>query len=187
MSPTSELSPKGQFFEEELKLAWSLLDDKPEEANAIAQKWLMETSLSDIHRAGFHLLLSYPPDNQHAQKALELYNGLYRNPLDTVTPWHRKNKNLLVGLATKAVERAQADRLKYPVNAYDEKARAEDIKAMQEAEEDDNAGSVIVVSENGSVEENSDEDGEGVEGYGLPLIGQKGLAPVGGEAAGDEQ
>ncbi|KAK5693293.1 hypothetical protein LTR17_025135 [Elasticomyces elasticus] len=119
MPPTSELSPKGQSFEEELKLAWSLLDDKPEEANAIAQKWLMEPSLSDIHRAGFHLLLSHSPDEylEHTQKALELYNGLYRNPLDTVTPWHRKNKNLLVRLATEAVERAQVDRLKYPVDA----------------------------------------------------------------------
>jgi hypothetical protein len=63
MPDTSELDGLGQFFEEEFILAWKLFEeDKFDEANALARRLIMEPAISNLHKAGCHMILAHSPD-----------------------------------------------------------------------------------------------------------------------------
>jgi len=63
MVPTSELDPVGAFFEERFITAYNLFEDDPEAANDIARELLNEPALSNLHRAGMHLLRAHSPED----------------------------------------------------------------------------------------------------------------------------
>ena len=63
MLDTSELDPHSQFFEEEFKRAWKLFEDEEfEAANHLARQLVMEPAISNLHKAGCHMILAHSPD-----------------------------------------------------------------------------------------------------------------------------
>lgn len=60
---TTDLDDHSQFSEEEFKLAWSLFEEEEfKQADALALRLTMEPAISNLHKAGCHMILAHSPD-----------------------------------------------------------------------------------------------------------------------------
>lgn len=63
MPATRKLDQVSQIYENKLKETWRAFEaDDFAKANTIAQRWLQEPDLGDLHAAGFHLILAHASD-----------------------------------------------------------------------------------------------------------------------------
>ncbi|KAK5112563.1 hypothetical protein LTR85_011255 [Meristemomyces frigidus] len=142
MPPLTDLDAVGQLYEMQLAAAWELFETEQfAEANAIALRFLQEPDISDLHAAGFHLILAHSPDQyvEHAERAVDLYRGLYDGAMavdDTNGPSARQltSKISLIKAAEIVLRKARADAEKYPAPAYDQAAISAEIQALEERE-----------------------------------------------------
>lgn len=180
MPPRSDLDQVGQFYEGQLEAAWDLFhEDKFAAANvsasgkvinkehadlafaqAIAKKFLLEPDISNLHAAGFHLLLAHSPDqyvyvefsncalssltcvhSEHAERALSLYKGLYQGRMSVFDDGHGPtakqlaSKKIMIKGAEQVLAKARADAILYLDNSNDEEVVKAAIAAQDEEDE----------------------------------------------------
>ncbi|KAK4545507.1 hypothetical protein LTR36_002857 [Oleoguttula mirabilis] len=154
MRPASDVDPVGSFFDAQFTAAWEhFYAARFDQANASARALLNEPALSDLHRAGMHLLLAHSPEEyiEHARRAVNLYGNLYtahaqdsREP----TPGQKKSQKTLLRAAEEALRRAEQTAKEYPIFEVTNDELQQLVEAAAEAMEAELAAEEPVVEGN---------------------------------------
>lgn len=96
----------------------------------------MEPSLSNLHKAGLHLILAHSPDEYvyHAKEAVRLYQSLYTpDEEQTITTNQKKSRDTLLAGAQRVLRECEADEgvitARQKLDPYTEEDLKEDLEA----------------------------------------------------------
>jgi hypothetical protein len=173
MPDTSELDPLTQLFEEQFKLAWKLFKEEYfEQGNAHALRLTMEPAISNLHKAGCHMILANLPDqfvygtpsrdssrvahadqlSQHAEKAVELYKTLYTGK-ELPNKEQQQSRDNLIRFAGAVLARAKEDAAQYSHEYTEEDIQANiDAFEAQEPEMDAEMDAGMEIEKQGEVD-----------------------------------
>ncbi|KAJ0159354.1 hypothetical protein CTA2_9878 [Colletotrichum tanaceti] len=113
-NPTSELDNLSAILEWRCKEIWGIHEQgRRDEADAMAQKLLMEPRLSSLHQACMHLLLAASPHDyvHHAKEAVRLYSEVLQE--FEHTPQQQANVEKMLDAAKSALREARRDQSAY--------------------------------------------------------------------------